>query len=146
MPCEILSPYLFFLVVVIQRCGLFSVFCSSFSLLSVFQVFSAEKEIPRVFTQQVAFCPRVWTQGKKGRGKGGAGVEAAPAPSLHTHIWSFLSRPLEAPAMSYLGPEAGYIIIALTSIPLGAFLLPTITKLLIFIASLGIRPAEKAVL
>lgn len=73
-------------------------------------------------------------------------MEAAPAPSLHTHIWSFLSRPLEAPAMSYLGPEAGYIIIALTSVPLGAFLLPTITKLLVFIASLGIRPGKKAVL
>ena len=70
-------------------------------------------------------------------------MEAAPAPSLHTHIRSFLSRPLEAPAMSCLGPEAGYIIIALTSVPLGAFLLPTITKLLVFIASLGIRPGKK---
>lgn len=45
--------------------------------------------------------------------------------------------------MSYLGPEAGYIIIALTSVPLGAFLLPTITKPLVFIASLGTGPGKK---
>ena len=45
--------------------------------------------------------------------------------------------------MSGPGPEAGHIVIALASIPLGAFLLPTVTKLLVFIASFGIGPATK---
>lgn len=46
--------------------------------------------------------------------------------------------------MSCLGPEAGYIIIALTSVPLGAFLLSTKTKLLVFIPPLSVGPGKKA--
>lgn len=48
--------------------------------------------------------------------------------------------------MSFLGPEAGYIIVALTSVPLAAFLLTTKPKLLVFIASFGIGAGGKVVL
>lgn len=47
--------------------------------------------------------------------------------------------------MSFLGPEAGHIIIAFPSVPLGAFLLTTETKLLVFIATLGTGTGEKVV-
>lgn len=46
--------------------------------------------------------------------------------------------------MSRLRPEAGYIIVALTRVPLGALLLSTKTKLLVFIAPLSIGPGRKA--
>jgi hypothetical protein len=45
--------------------------------------------------------------------------------------------------MSYLGPEAGYIIITFTSVPFGAFLLSTKTKLLVFISSFSTRPGKR---
>lgn len=45
--------------------------------------------------------------------------------------------------MSRLGPEAGYIIVAVTRVPLGALLLSAKTKLLVFIAPLSIGPGKK---
>lgn len=128
---------------------LLSVLCSSFSLLSVFQVSSTERETPHVVTQQHGLLPRVrMHRERKGVvGVGGREGRSSPSPDPRlTYIWPFLSRPLEALAMSCLGPEAGYIIVALTSVPLGAFLLSTITKLLVFIASFGTGPGKAAVL
>lgn len=119
-----------------------SVLCSSFSLSSVFQVSSTEKEIPQVVTWQPGLpVPRM--QRKR---SGVGGCESSPhwVPKL-TYTWSFLSRPFEALAMSRLGPEAGYIIVALTSVPLAAFLLTTKPKLLVFIASFGIGTGGKVV-
>lgn len=48
--------------------------------------------------------------------------------------------------MSFLGPEAGHVVIAFPSVPLGAFLLTTKTKLLVFIATFGIGTGKKVVL
>lgn len=90
----------------------------------------------------MAACP---AHGQDAQKKDG-GVGVSPAPHLVprlTYIWSFLSWPLEALAMSCLGPEAGYIIVALTSVPFAAFLLTTKPKLLVFIASFGIGTGEK---
>lgn len=122
---------------------LLSVLCSSFSLSSVFQVSSTEKEIPQVVTWQPGLLPVTRMQRKR---SGVGGCESSPhrVPKL-TYTWSFLSRPLEALAMSRLGPEAGYIIVALTSVPLATFLLTTKPKLLVFIASFGIGTGEKVV-
>lgn len=125
-----------------------NVLYSSFFLLSVFQVSSTEKKNTTCGQQNtLAFCPRVRIRRERqGVGSCGVGEEADPGPHLAlwlTYIWSFLSGPLEALAMSLLGPEAGYIIVALTSIPLGAFLLSTKTKLLVFIASFGIGTGKK---
>lgn len=132
-------------MVVIQRCDIQCLLLFIFSLVRFPGLF-CRKGNTHVFTQQLAFCPRVWTQKKKGRGREGAEWRLLQPLTPYSHlVLSF--RPLEALPWTILaGPEAGYIIIALTSVPLGAFLLPTITKLLVFIASLGIRPAEKAVL
>lgn len=45
--------------------------------------------------------------------------------------------------MSHLGSEAGDIVVAFTSVPFGAFLLSTKTKLLVFVPSFGTGPGKR---
>lgn len=82
-------------------------------------------------------------QGEESRGAGREqrGAWAGPTRTL-TYIRPFLPRPPGALAVRHLGSEAGDVVVALSSVPLGAFLLSTKTKLLIFVSSFGIRPGK----
>lgn len=145
MKSQAFIPFSWFFI---QRCCLA---CSALHFLSCsFSRSLLQKKKYHMWSHScLTFCLRVRIhRERKGAGRGRWErrlIWPLTWPPWLTYIWSFLSRPLEALAMSCLGPEAGYIIIALTSVPLGAFLLSPKTKLLVFIASFGIGPGIKAV-
>lgn len=80
--------------------------------------------------------------GVKGSRKGVEKRLIRPQLGPLTYICPFLPRLPGALAVSHPGSEAGDVIVALFSVPFGAFLLSAKAKLLIFVSSFGIRPGK----